>query len=74
MASYEASDMVGTGEIAQMANVAKNVVVNWANRYSSFPKPIVTLIGGRIWSKTEIVKWLEESTETVVVRVPKRKG
>lgn len=63
-------DLVGTTEIAEMAGVRKNVIVNWIARYSSFPDPIVTLACGRIWHRSDVAAWLEAHTQPIVTRTP----
>lgn len=52
--------LVGLSEIAELAGVSKQVVVNWTVRDPHFPDPIVELASGKIWDQIEIAKWLRE--------------
>lgn len=66
--------LVGTGEIAEMAGVRKNVIVNWASRHKDFPQPVVVLQCGRIWDRRDVEAWLAIATEPVTVRAIKRRA
>lgn len=51
-------DIVGVNEIALLAGVSKQVVINWRNRFSDFPKPVAVLASGPVFSLLQIKKWL----------------
>lgn len=51
-------DLVGVKEIANNAGVSTPAVINWINRYSDFPPPVVTLGCGPIFQWPQIEKWL----------------
>lgn len=42
-------ELVGINEIAVMAKVSRQAVVNWRIRYREFPKPIVKLASGPVF-------------------------
>jgi predicted DNA-binding transcriptional regulator AlpA len=50
---------VGVAEIAKMAGVTSAAVCNWRKRYLTFPKPVVDLRLGPVWSHFEISYWLQ---------------
>jgi predicted DNA-binding transcriptional regulator AlpA len=51
-------ELVGTSEIASIAQVSRSTVCNWVARNPSFPKPVAELACGQIWTKQEIEAWL----------------
>lgn len=51
-------DLVGSVEIAQRLGVRDHNVVNtWRRRHADFPRPILTLRLGRIWSWPDVERW-----------------
>ena len=54
-------ELVGIYEIAQLAGVSKQCVVNWINRYKDFPEPIAILKSARIYDKQDVITWLKNS-------------
>jgi predicted DNA-binding transcriptional regulator AlpA len=50
-------NIVGAGEIAQRAGVAKATVWSWQKRHSDFPAP-VQLEMGPVWDWAEVEAWL----------------
>lgn len=56
--TIETRDLVGCSEIATKAGVSKPAVINWANRYSDFPRPLATLGCGPIFLWSEVKQWL----------------
>lgn len=55
----ETDDMVGVGEIAELAGVSTAAVSNWQRRAPvPFPKPIKVLKTGSIWLLPDIITFL----------------
>lgn len=53
-------ELVGIGEIAEMAQRSKQAIVNWRQRYDSFPAPVQTLQSGPVWNKEVIKEWINK--------------
>ena len=53
-------DLVGIGEIAEMARVSRQAVANWRTRMADFPKPIVDLASGPVFRRSHIRTWLRK--------------
>jgi chromosome partitioning protein len=51
--------LVGVAEIANLANVSKQAVSNWQQRYDSFPKPLQRLQTGPVWDKEVVARWIK---------------
>lgn len=54
------SDYVGIHEIAQMAGITKQAVVNWRARFPDFPSPIAELKSGPVFSRELVQMWLRK--------------
>lgn len=54
-------DMVGISEIATMAGVSSQAVINWRTRAPDFPLPLVELASGPIFRREQIHEWLKRS-------------
>jgi len=54
-------ELVGIGEIAEMAGVSKQAVANWRVRVTDFPKPVSELASGPIFKRTHIRSWLKRN-------------
>lgn len=52
------SDLVGQAEIAVRAGVSIPKVANWAKTESGFPKPVLRLACGYIFSWLQVSAWL----------------
>jgi chromosome partitioning protein len=52
-------NIVGIAEIAEIANVSKQVVNNWRQRYDDFPKPLKSLQSGPVWNQEAVGIWLK---------------
>lgn len=50
--------LVGNTEIAKIARCSRTLVCVWRSRYPTFPKPVVELAMGPVYSLPEILKWL----------------
>jgi phage terminase Nu1 subunit (DNA packaging protein) len=50
--------LVGTAEIAELANVRVNTVNQWQHR-GLLPAPVAELSCGRVWRKDQVVAWLK---------------
>lgn len=63
-------DLVGMAEIAEMVEggISTQAILNWRNRYPSFPKPIVVLRMGPIFYRPDIQKWLDKKEEKKNIR------
>jgi predicted DNA-binding transcriptional regulator AlpA len=53
-----AVNIVGAGEIAQRAGVAKATVWSWQKRHSDFPAPH-QLEMGPVWDWVDVATWLQ---------------
>jgi hypothetical protein len=58
-------DLVGLSEVAEMAGVSKQAVVNWRERFSDFPAPAAELASGPVWMKKDIEEWLKRREGSV---------
>src|SRR5579863_139448 len=52
-------NFVGIAEIAEIANVSKQAVVNWRLRYDHFPKPLQQLQSGPVWGREAVETWVK---------------
>lgn len=52
-----ASDLIGTAEIAVEKGVSKQAVCNWRSRHADFPRPIISLTCGDLFSRREVNDW-----------------
>lgn len=50
---------MGVSEIAALAGVTRQAVVNWRARYRDFPKPRTELQTGPVWDSITIRNWLK---------------
>lgn len=53
--------LVGVAEIADMAGVSTQAVVNWSKRHPKFPRPVRILRAGPIFLSTDVAAWLEKT-------------
>jgi len=53
-------ELVGLSEVAEMAGVSRQAVVNWRARFSDFPSPTAELASGPVWIREDIEKWLKK--------------
>ena len=54
-------DIVGVNEIAAMAGVSRQAVVNWRSRAADFPPPIKELASGPVFRRAQIRAWLRRN-------------
>lgn len=54
-------DIVGINEIADMAGVSRQAVVNWRTRATDFPLPLQELASGPIFRRAQILTWLRRN-------------
>ena len=52
------NELVGIAEIANLANVTPQAVVNWRVRHADFPAPVADLMSGPVFQRTEVRVWL----------------
>ncbi|PPD58557.1 helix-turn-helix transcriptional regulator [Dehalogenimonas etheniformans] len=57
--------LAGLSEVAEMANVTKQVVINWRTRFEDFPSPVVELAAGPVWLREDINDWLKNRKENL---------
>jgi hypothetical protein len=48
--------VVGLAEIAELLDVSKDSVLNYAKR-ADFPEPLARLAAGPVWERRKIEKW-----------------
>jgi chromosome partitioning protein len=53
-------ELVGINEIAEMAKISKQAVVNWRARIADFPKPIAALASGPVFRRSQVRSWLRK--------------
>jgi chromosome partitioning protein len=53
-------DFVGIHEIAEMAGVTRQAVVNWRARFIDFPSPVADLKAGPVFAREQVRKWLRK--------------
>lgn len=51
-------ELVGIHEVASMAGVSRQAVVNWRNRFPDFPLPVAELRAGPVFSREQVRAWL----------------
>jgi hypothetical protein len=54
-------EIVGINEIASMAGVSRQAVVNWRSRADDFPQPLSELAAGPIFRRSQIRAWLRRN-------------
>ena len=54
-------DIVGINEIAALAGVSSQAVVNWRSRAVNFPQPIKELASGPVFRRAQIRAWLRRN-------------
>lgn len=55
----QVADIIGTDEIAKLANVGSPAVSNWTLRHEDFPRPIKHIsVNIPIYNRIEILAWL----------------
>lgn len=59
--SYLDDELMGIGEIAEIAGVSKQAVTNWRARFNSFPNPVAELASGPIFLRSKIRSWLRKN-------------
>jgi len=58
--SPESSDFVGIHEIAILAHVSRQAVVNWRARFPDFPAPVAELASGPVFHRDQVRAWLRK--------------
>lgn len=58
-------DIVGIAEIAKMADVSSQVVVNWRSRASDFPQPLRELASGPVFRGPQVRAWLKRNNRNL---------
>lgn len=53
-------DLIGINEIAEMAGVSRQAVVNWRKRSENFPRPIAELASGPVFHRSQVRSWLRK--------------
>jgi len=51
-------ELVGIHEVASMAGVSRQAVVNWRSRLLDFPSPVAELRAGPVFSREQVQAWL----------------
>ena len=58
-------ELVGIGEIAEMAGVSRQAVANWRVRAVDFPNPIAALASGPVFRRSQIRSWLKRKKRNI---------
>lgn len=56
------ADLAGIAELSGDLNVSRTRICNWASRHHDFPKPVVSLAAGPIYSLAAVRAWWEGRT------------
>ncbi len=59
--AQQSDELVGIGEIAEMAGVSRQAVANWRVRTADFPNPVTELASGPIFRRSQIRSWLKRN-------------
>jgi chromosome partitioning protein len=62
--AQQGDELVGIGEIAEMAGVSRQAVVNWRVRSMDFPRPVTKLLSGPICRHSQIRSWLRKNKKS----------
>lgn len=62
-------DLVGIYEIAEMAGVSRQAVVNWRARAPDFPAPVADLHSGPVFARDQVRKWLKRRRFSMAANV-----
>jgi chromosome partitioning protein len=57
--------IVGVSEIAELAGVTRQAILNWRQRFEDFPRPLAELRSGPVWSLDDVLKWANNHEITV---------
>lgn len=60
---FDVDDMAGIAELAELFCVTKPCVSNWTTRHKNFPKPVLKLSMGPIYSIAQVQRWIDERYE-----------
>lgn len=52
--TQQSDELVGIGEIAEIAGVYRQAVANWRVRAADFPSPVTELASGPIFRRSQI--------------------
>jgi hypothetical protein len=57
--TWELADLATHADLAALFRVSASAIVNWTNRHSDFPAPLVSCSGGatHIYSAREVIAW-----------------
>lgn len=50
-------DLAATGDLAAEFGVGKAAISNWITRYPDFPRPLITLSTGPVYSRHQVRQW-----------------
>lgn len=53
----ELADLAATGDLAADLGVTNAAVCNWSKRFPDFPRPLVTLSTGPVYSRAQVRRW-----------------
>jgi predicted DNA-binding transcriptional regulator AlpA len=65
----ELSDLLGTHELTKLARVTDTAVWQWRKRNKDFPKPVLELKMGPLYSKKEVRAWLLKRATRIKARL-----
>lgn len=51
------ADLAGVSEIAARYEMGRAAVCNWPKRYPDFPSPLIDLMAGPVYSRSEVHQW-----------------
>ncbi len=59
--TYDPKDLVGIAEVAEMAKISRQAVLNWTARNIDFPLPVLRLRATPVFSRKAVQAWLEKT-------------
>ena len=58
---HDLDDLIGVAEVGELAGVSSAAATMWRLRHEDFPKPLLTLRCGTIYSRAAVTKWLRNT-------------
>lgn len=56
---WDLEDLAGLGDLAAIHGVSKATASNWLARFDDFPRPLVTLSTGPVYSRRQVAAWYQ---------------
>ncbi|MFF3857099.1 hypothetical protein [Micromonospora sp. NPDC002575] len=56
-AYWHLEDIAATGDLAKDYGVSNSTIANWSTRYPDFPRPLLELSTGPVYSRWQVRQW-----------------